>query len=62
VETYTLNNLEITVTRLDGFFSKGGVYLSPLMSDHGCRELLQMFVKIKNMSRLPVHLYLIQRL
>jgi hypothetical protein len=62
VETYTLNNLEITVDRLDGFYSKGGVYLSSLMSDHGCRELLQMFVKIKNMSRLPVYLYLIQRL
>jgi len=46
VETYTLNKLEITVDRLDGFFSKGGVYLSPLMSDPGCQEMLQMFVKI----------------
>ena len=54
--------IELVRNRLDGFYSKGGVYLSPLMSDHGCREMLQMFVKIKNMSRLPVYLYLIQRL
>ena len=54
--------IEMVRNRLDGFYSKGGVYLSPLMSDHGCPELLQMFVKIKNMSRLPVYLYLIQRL
>jgi hypothetical protein len=54
--------IELARNRLVGFYSKGGIYLSPLMSDHGCKELLQMFVKIKNMSRLPVYLYLIQRL
>ncbi len=54
--------IELVRNRLDGFYSKGGVYLSPLMSDHGCQELLKMFVKIKNLSRLPAYLYLIQRL
>jgi hypothetical protein len=48
--------------RLNGFYSKGAVYLSPLMSNPGGRELQQTFMKIKNMSRLPVYLYLIQRL
>jgi hypothetical protein len=57
-----LSIIELVRYRLDRFYSKGGIYLSPLMSNHGCQELLQMFVKIKNMSRLPVHLYLIQRL
>ncbi len=56
--------IELIRNRLDGIYSKGAVYLSPLMSghNHNCRELLQTFVKIKNMSRLPVYLYLIQRL
>jgi hypothetical protein len=54
--------IELVRSRLDGFYSKGGVYLSPLMSDHGGQELLKMFVKIKNLSRLPAYLYLIQRL
>ena len=48
--------------RLNGFYSKGAVYLSPLMSNPGGQELQQTFMKIKNMSRLPVYLYLIQRL
>lgn len=54
--------IELIRNRLDGFYSKGAIYLSPLMSGQNHRELLQTFVKVKNMSRLPAYLYLIQRL
>ncbi|MEE4263865.1 MAG: radical SAM protein [Desulfobacteraceae bacterium] len=54
--------IELIRNRLAGFYSKGAVYLSPLMSDPGSQRSLQRFFKIKNMSRLPVYLYLIQRL
>lgn len=54
--------MELIRDRLNGFYSKGAVYLSPLMSNPGGQELQQTFMKIKNMSRLPVYLYLIQRL
>jgi hypothetical protein len=52
----------LTRDRLEGFYSKGAVYLSPLMSAPRSAEILPTFVKIKNLSRLPVYLYLIQRL
>ena len=54
--------VDMVRNRLDGFYSKGAIYLSPLKTGQNHRELLQTFVKIKNMSRLPVYLYLIQRL
>lgn len=54
--------IELIRGRLAGFYSKGAVYLSPLMSAHRSTEMLPTFVKIKNLSRLPVYLYLIQRL
>jgi len=54
--------IELIRHRLDRFYSKGAIYLSPLMSGQKHRELLNTFVKVKNMSRLPVYLYLIQRL
>jgi hypothetical protein len=54
--------IELLRNRLDGFYSKGAIYLSPLMSGQNHPELLQTFVRVKNMSRLPVYLYLIQRL
>jgi len=42
---------------------KGAVYLSPLAGQHQeSDELLQSFFEIKNKSRLPVFIYLIQRL
>ena len=83
MESYTLNNLEITANfllgdrlppdhvrslielirnRLDRFYSKGAIYLSPLMHSRNHRELLRAFVEIKNLSRLPTYLYLAQRL
>jgi hypothetical protein len=42
--------------------SKGAVYLSPLKDSPKKRELLPRFYKIKEESRLPVFIYLIQRL
>ena len=42
--------------------SKGAVYLSPLKDTPKKRELLPRFYKIKEASRLPVFIYLIQRL
>lgn len=41
---------------------KGAVYLSPLMDSPKKRELLPIFLEIKNASNLPVFIYLIQRL
>ena len=42
--------------------SKGAIYLSPLMDSPKKRELLPQLIEIKNQSRLPVYIYLIQRL
>lgn len=42
--------------------NKGGVYLSPLKDSPKKRELLPRFYEIKRRSRLPVYIYLIQRL
>jgi len=51
------------------FHGKGAVYFSPLYSGasgeravEGQREFLSKFFKIKNQSRLPTYIYLIQRL
>ena len=41
---------------------KGAVYLSPLKDSPKKRELLPQFTAIKELSRLPVYIYLIQRL
>ena len=47
---------------LDRFYSKGAIYLSPLMSSRNRQGLMKRFAEIKNLSRLPAYLYLIQRL
>ncbi len=44
------------------FYSKGAIYLSPLNTSRKRAALLRQFVEIKNKSRLPTYLYLIQRL
>ena len=54
--------IELIRNGLEGFYSKGAVYLSPLMSHPGGQQIHQTFVKIKKLSRLPTFLYLIQRL
>ena len=42
--------------------SKGAIYLSPLKDSPNKRELLPQFYQLKEESRLPVFVYLIQRL
>lgn len=54
--------IELVRGRLDRFYSKGALYLSPLNTSQHHRELMRKFVEIKNLSRLPTFLYLIQRL
>ncbi len=54
--------IELIHNRLDRYYSKGAIYLSPLNTSSDKHELLRMFVGIKNQSRLPTYLYLIQRL
>ena len=41
---------------------KGAIYLSPLKDSPKKRELLPLLYEIKEQSKLPVHIYLIQRL
>ena len=41
---------------------KGAIYLSPLKDSPKKRELLPLINEIKEQSRIPVHVYLIQRL
>ena len=54
--------IELIRSGLDRFYSKGAVYLSPLHTSCNRGVLLRQFLEIKNKSRLPVYLYLIQRL
>jgi hypothetical protein len=59
--------LELTRDRFNLSRNKGAVYLSPLMDEgmrdkEGKRELLRRFLKLKTQSRLPMFIYLIQRL
>jgi len=48
--------------RLDGFYSKGAIYLSPLDNGRENQDVLHTFFELKSLSRLPTYLYLIQRL
>jgi hypothetical protein len=54
--------IELIRSGLDRFYSKGAIYLSPLNTSRTRAALLRRFVEIKNKSRLPAYLYLIQRL
>jgi radical SAM superfamily enzyme YgiQ (UPF0313 family) len=54
--------VELIRNRLDRYYSKGAIYLSPMNTSRDKRKLLRKFVEIKNLSRLPTYLYLIQRL
>jgi radical SAM superfamily enzyme YgiQ (UPF0313 family) len=54
--------IELLRNRLDRYYSKGAIYLSPLDSNDNNRQLLRTFIDIKNLSRLPTYIYLIQRL
>jgi hypothetical protein len=54
--------IELIRSYLNRFYSKGAIYLSPLKTSRNRAALLRRFVEIKNKSRLPTYLYLIQRL
>ena len=54
--------IQLMHCRIDPFYSKGGIYLSPLKTRRNAKGLLRTFIGIKRLSRLPAHLYLIQRL
>jgi hypothetical protein len=54
--------LELVRNCLNRFYSKGAVYLSPLIGSNTKGALLRQFYRVKTMSRLPVYIYLIQRL
>ena len=53
--------IELARNSLDRFYSRGAIYLSPLNTSQHYRQLVRKFVEIKNVSRLPTYLYLIQR-
>ena len=54
--------VELIRDRLDRYYSKGGIYLSPLDISRNNQDLLRTFFELKSLSRLPTYLYLIQRL
>ena len=54
--------IDLIRSNLNRPYSKGALYLSPLKSSRNSADLLDQFIEIKNKSRLPTFLYLIQRL
>jgi hypothetical protein len=54
--------IELIRSCLNRFYSKGAIYLSPLNTSRNRQSLLRQFIEIKNKSRLPTYLYLLQRL
>ena len=54
--------IDLIRSNLSRPYSKGALYLSPLNTSRNRAELLRQFIEIKNKSRLPTYLYLIQRL
>jgi len=59
---HTRSLIDLMNSCLDRYSGKGALYLSPLNTSKKQREMLSQFVAIKNLSRLPMYLYLIQRL
>ena len=54
--------IQLIRSRIESFCDKGGIYLSPLKTRSNVGGVLRTFIGIKRLSRLPAHLYLIQRL
>ncbi|MBC2714082.1 MAG: hypothetical protein HF978_02125 [Desulfobacteraceae bacterium] len=61
-ETHLPSILELTRNRLDHFHSKGTIYFSPLENIGAIQEVKNKFTDFKTLCRLPVYMYLIQRL
>lgn len=60
--SHTRAMLELVRNRPDRNRPKGSVYLSPLAFGRPSREVLMDFYRLKTQSRLPMFLYIIQRL
>lgn len=54
--------LHLIRDRLNRFYNKGNIYLSPMNPVNGKKNMQEKFTELKNQSRLPTHVYLIQRL
>ncbi len=60
--SHNLAMMELVRGKMDRASSKGSVYLSPLQFGNPSREVLFDFYHLKTQSRLPMFLYIIQRL
>jgi radical SAM superfamily enzyme YgiQ (UPF0313 family) len=61
-DTHLPSILELTRHQLNRSYSKGTIYISPLENSGTKQELLSQFIEFKKLCRLPVYIYLIQRL
>ena len=61
-ETHMPSILDLTRNQLDHFYSKGTIYFSPLENIGSIQEVKNTFTEFKTLCRLPVYIYLIQRL
>ncbi|MCU0598152.1 MAG: hypothetical protein MUE70_02705 [Desulfobacterales bacterium] len=61
-ETHLPSILGLTRHQLNRSYSKGTIYISPLENSGTKQELLSKFIEFKKLCRLPVYIYLIQRL
>jgi len=61
-EPHYASILRLIRDRLDRFYNKGNIYLSPMNPGSDKKEIQETFTVLKNQSRLPTHVYLIQRL
>ena len=59
---HTESMLDLVRERLNHIMPKGSIYLSPLRFGSPSREILYDFYRLKSVSRLPMYLYIIQRL
>ncbi len=60
--SHTQSLLSLVREKIDRVRPKGNVYLSPLQFNQPSREILFDFFSLKTQSRLPMFLYIIQRL
>ena len=61
-KTHMPSILDLTRNQLDHFHSKGTIYFSPLENIGSIQEVKNRFTEFKTLCRLPVYIYLIQRL
>ncbi len=61
-DTHMPSILELARNGLDHFYSKGTLYFSPLETIGSIQAVKDTFMEFKTLCRLPVYIYLIQRL